>query len=554
MIHTDFNWTDPLNILLLAAALALLVLQCGLLYTRHRHSGGRHSGGRHSGRLGIRLVLNVLLWLSMIAWILDPYFRSGASSKTGLLIAGNVPSEVAGHIRDSLAGAQLIRPDEIANRAVDTLVIAGQEFGEKVFASIRQLKNVPALHWKPYFAPGTLRDLHWKGVLRKGEMQRIEGSIQLSNKKTLQVRYADQPLDSVVLNAGDNHFRLAFPAFSEGRTTVTLDLEGQTIDTIRFFTQPEHKLTVRFLLDNPDFETGNLATWLGKQGHAVLYDAALSKNIRSRLNINRAAEPDLIITSASNATDVAVRKAVNAGKSVLFLQLGDPAIELRAINHALGTRFQPVKISNEESVPVSAALTAQPFRIEPSSFQTQASHYPVVTEKTNGKIAVSLLNETFPLQLSGDSIVYGKVWNEILAYTRPAQASVTRWDAPVVENVPVTLHLNNFQPVPQSLTLGRDTISTVISALNERSATATFLPVQDGWLALHDSLQTELYVQDYSPLRYASRMQHFIHSTQKTDATAGPKDDAGATRKLPGWAWFTWLMLCLAALWIEPKL
>lgn len=27
-----------------------------------------------------------------------------------------------------------------------------------------------------------------------------------------------------------------------------------------------------------------------------------------------------------------------------------------------------------------------------------------------------------------------------------------------------------------------------------------------------------------------------------------------STRKLPGWAWFTWLMLCLAALWIEPKL
>lgn len=549
MIHTDFNWTEPLNLMLLLAALALLALQCGLLYTRHRQPGGSHSG-----RLGIRLFLNLLLWLSMIAWILDPYFKSNIRSKMGLLIAGNVPSEVAGRIRDSLAGAELIRADAIGNRPMDTLVIVGQEFPKGVFASIRQLKNIPDLHWKPYFAPEELSDVHWKGILRKGGMQRIEGSIQTAGKKTLQVRYAGQTLDSVILNAGNNNFRLTFPAFSEGRTTTTLDLDGQTIDTLRFFTQPGQKLTVRFLLDNPDFETRNLATWLGKQGHAVLYDAALSRNIRSKLNINRAVEPDLIVTSASNAADAVIRKAVNAGKSVLFLQLGDPAAEFRAINHALGTRFQAVKTSNEESVPVSASLTARPFRFEPQDFQTRAPHYPVATEKTTGKIIVSLLNETFPMQLSGDSIAYGKVWNEILAYARPAQASVIEWDAPVFQHVPVTMHLNNFQPVPRFLIPGQDTIPTIVSALNDRSAAATFLPVQNGWVPLHDSLNTELYVQDYPSLRYASRMQHFIQSTQKPNATIGGEGDSFATKKLAGWAWFTWLMLCLAALWIEPKL
>lgn len=544
MIHTDFNWTGPLNLLLLLAALALLALQCGLLYTRHGKSG----------RLGIRSILNSLLWLSVMAWILDPYFESKAGSKVKLLIAGNVPSEVAGRIRDSLRGAEVVRPDEIANRPGDTLVIAGQEFDDKVFASIRQLKNLPDLHWKPYFAPGELHSLHWKGLLRKGEMQQIEGGVQTAEQKTLHVRYAGHTLDSVALNAGDNNFRLTFPAFSEGRTTATLDLDGQTIDTIRFFTQPGQKLTIRFLLDNPDFETRNLATWLGKQGHAVLYDASLSKNIRSKLNINRAAEPDVIVTSVSNAGGEVIRKAVNAGKSVLFLQMGDPVAGLRSINNALGTRFQAVKISNDESVPVSTSLTAQPFRFETRAFQMRAPHYPVATETTTGKIVVSLLNETFPMQLSGDSTGYGKVWNEILAYTRPAQAPVIEWDAPVFQNVPVTMHLNNFQAIPRFLTLGRDTISTIISALNDRSAAATFLPVQKGWVSLHDSLNTELYVQDYPSLRYAARMQHFIQSTQKNNAAAAGKGDSFATRKLPGWAWFTWLMLCMAALWIEPKL
>lgn len=544
MIHTDFNWTEPLNILLLVAVLALLVLQCVLLFTRHRNAG----------RFGIRLILNVLLWVSLVAWLLDPYFKSNAGSKVGLLIAENVPSEVAGRIRDSLAGAELIRSDEITDRPVDTLVIAGQDFDEQTFTSIRQLRQAPVLQWKPWFAPDELRNLQWKGILRKGEMQRIEGSIQLSRKRTMLVRYAGKTLDSVVLNAGESNFRLTFPAFSEGRTTTTLDLGGQTIDTVRFFTQPEQKLTIRFLLDSPDFETRNFATWLGKQGHAVLYDASLSKNIRSKLNINRAAEPDVIVTSASNAADGAVKKAVNAGKSVLFLQLNDPATELRTINNALGTRFQAVKISNDESVSVAASLTALPFRFEPHGFQMRAAHYPVATEKTTGKIAVSLLNETFPMQLSGDSIAYGKVWNEILAYARPAQAPVLECDAPVFQNVPATMHLNNLQPMPRFLTLGRDTIPTIISALNDRSATASFLPVENGWLPFHDSLDTELYVQDYSPLRYAARMQHFIQSTQKLTPTTGPKDDAVPTRKLPGWAWFIWLMIVLTALWIEPKL
>ncbi|SDG47285.1 hypothetical protein SAMN04487996_11912 [Dyadobacter soli] len=554
MIHTDFNWTGTLNLLLLLAALALLALQCTLLFTRHRHSG----------RLGIRLFLNVLLWLSVAAWILDPYFKSNAGSKTGLLIAENVPSGVAGCIRDRLAKAELIRADDIANKPVDSLVVVGQEFDEQVFASIRQLKNAPALHWKPYFAPGALHDLHWKGILRKGEMQRVEGSIQSREKATLRVRYAADPeagaqssgqiLDSAVLNAGENRFELAFPAFGEGRTTTTLDLDGKTIDTLRFFTQPEHKLTIRFFLDNPDFETRNLATWLGKQGHSVLYDASLSKNIRSKLNINRAAEPDVIITTASNAGNAVVKKAVNVGKSVLFVQLSDPAAEFREINNALGTSFQTVKTTNEESVSVTASLTALPFRFESRSFQTHAPHYPVATEKTTGKVVVSLLNETFPMQLSGDSIVYGKVWNEILAYVRPAHASVLACDAPVFRNVPATLHLNSFQPIPRFLILGEDTVSTVTLALNNLSARADFLPVQNGWLSLHDSLQTELYVQDYSPLRYAARMQHFIQSTQDITPITSPKYSGGPTRKLPGWAWFTWLMLCLAALWIEPKL
>ena len=114
MIHTDFNWTEPVNLLLAIVALVLLAVQCGLLVARHRHSG----------RFGIRLVLNALLWISVLAWLLDPYFKSSTRSKVGLLIAENVPPEVAVHMRDSLSGADVIGADDLRSRELDTLIIA----------------------------------------------------------------------------------------------------------------------------------------------------------------------------------------------------------------------------------------------------------------------------------------------------------------------------------------------------------------------------------------------------------------------------------------------
>ncbi|GGN04804.1 hypothetical protein GCM10010967_44790 [Dyadobacter beijingensis] len=544
MIHTDFNWTELVNLLLICAALALLAVQCAWLYMRHRHSG----------RIGIRLLLNVLLWVVVSMWVLGPYFKSPAKSNVGLLVADNVPGEVTGWLRDSLLNARIVAQDRIRESQADTLVILGQAFDASVPGAIRQLRNVPKVKWIPYFAPDELSGLRWKGIVKKGEMQRVEGLIQSVRKQILQIRYGGRTLDSVALVGGDSRFRLAFPAFSEGRTTTTLHLNGRVIDTVRFFSQPEAKLTIRFLLDSPDFETRNLATWLGKNGHSVSYDATLSKNITTSLNINRAKEPDLIVTSPANASGPVVKKAIGNGKSVLFVQMTDPEAEVRGLNEALGTRFQVVRMSNEASVALSPVLNALPFRFQIQSFQTQAAHYPVAAEKTTGKVVVSLLNETFPMQLSGDSVAYAKVWDEIMAWTRPAQGPVMSADAPAFKSIPTKLYLNNFQAIPRRLIIGSDTVFTKMSSLNGHSANATFLPATTGWQPLHDSLHTEIYVQDYSLLRHAAGMQHFVQTAGEATFNTTFEKPQHATRKLPDWVWFTLLMLCLTALWIEPKL
>lgn len=542
MIQTDFAWTDPLNLLLAAAALALLAVQLGLVYTRHRHSR----------RFGIRLALNVLLWMIVVAWMLDPSVQTMRNRQVAVLVAENVPAEVSRQLRDSLPDASVISASEIRESDPDTLVLLGQAFDDAILARIAQLPQMPDLQWVPYFQPGEFQHLHWNGTVKKGEMQRIEGEINAQLGQRLKVSYAGRTLDSTRLKAGINRIRLEFPAFSEGRMAVALQLDGRTSDTVRFFAQPEPRLTVRFLLDNPDFETRNLATWLGKNGHSVIYDAGLSTNIRSQVNINKAAAPDLLITSADKASQAAVKKVLGDGKSVLFLQPGNLPEAVKAINHALGTRFAVERISNDESVAVSPELSALPFRFVPRSFQNRAAHYPLAVEQVNGKIGISLLNETFPLQLSGDSLGYAKVWNEILAWTRPAIGPFTSVATPVFRGVAATVHLNDFRQLPTWLQTGADTAYVTASPLNARSGIATWRPSESGWQALHDSLGTEVYIEGGSHLQQAARMRQFVQGFSKAGQTAD--QPATTFRKLSPWLWFSLIVILLTALWIEPML
>jgi hypothetical protein len=46
--------------------------------------------------------------------------------------------------------------------------------------------------------------------------------------------------------------------------------------------------------------------------------------------------------------------------------------------------------------------------------------YPVAIQKTATKIGLSLISETFPLKLSGDSAAYERIWTSILTQLQPA--------------------------------------------------------------------------------------------------------------------------------------
>jgi hypothetical protein len=552
MIQFDFDWTDLLNKVILCVAIAMFPLQLWMLFK------GRAVGeNSFSARSVFKLALHFLLWIGIIGLITRPYIMDSAVSRKRLIAGDDVPSVFRDQLRDSLH-AETIATADLGKQSADSLIVAGQDVPASLFPTLRRLGNPPVIQWIPYFGKDQLQSLHWKGIARKGELQMIDGAIELSQRQLLKIRYGRKTLDSVLLQTGANDFKLRFPVFTEGRTETELLLGDKTLDTLRFFARPADSLAVGFLLDSPDFETRSLATWLGKNGHSVRYETTLSKGLRASERINTAKEPDLIITDPGNAGNAAVRKAVNSGKCVLFINFSNPATELPAINQALGTQFAVRKISNEETVRISAELSAWPYRFLQTNFQLALSRYPVVVEKARGKVAVSLLTETFPMQLAGDSTAYGQIWNEILALARPGASQNIEIGAPVYAGTRTQIFVNDFGDIRKMLRIGSDTIFTNQSELNEKSAWATFLPAGRGWVTVQDPFSAEIYIQDEGATMQAHRMDDFVGSYQAylsdQHSLAGSDHDANRiSRSLPDWFWFTWLLLCFTALWIDAK-
>lgn len=556
MIEFDINWTEPLGLLLFALTAALLPLQLWLLF--------RQKSTISVSRFWIRTGLNVLLWLAVMAFVIKPYIIKEAKTSTSFIAGKDLPRAVANSLLDSLSRSGNVVSDDLEENTCDTLILAGQDFDAALFPKILQLQQPPGLiKWIPYFQKDLPYDLQWKGLVRNGEMQVLHGRIASTKNQFIKLKYGDQTLDSASLHVGSNYFRLQFPGFTLGRTVIELVLDETIANTLHYFSHSTAPMTVQFILDSPDFESRALANWLGKAGNSVIYTATLSKDIKSKLTINKAKEPDMIITDAANANNALVKKSLLNGKSVLFFNLTNPLSEVPAINVALGTTFQVRKSTSEDSVAIQSGLTALPYHFAPSNRYFQVAGYPFAVLKTTRNIGISLLNETFPLQLAGDSLAYQKIWNVLMASIRPLSKSNIELTAPVFQGLKSQVDLNNFQKQVQMLGIGTDTLFPVTSALNPRSANAIFKPVKSGWIALNDTLQTEVYVEDQlvNMERYNTALiRDFVKSyniyREKLTANAlGPNTKTnGVHRKLSDWMWFGLLMCCLLAVWIESKL
>ena len=543
-MQINANLTDPFTIAITVAPLVLLVAQGWLVW---------HNKTLSTGRKTVRAALNGLLWLVLLAYVLQISWPTNRPATHALLIGNDVPATFARTVRDSLRIPERFTAPTLKD-TYDSVTLVGQDFPVETLTRLSQ----SAVRWVPYDQPDRVQELRWKSVVRQGEMQRVTGRIRSTTRQLLRIQHGNQTLDSLMLKQGENRIALQFPVFGRGRIQTELLLGKQSLDTVRFYSRPTTPLLVRLVLNNPDFESKTLADWLGKQGHSVQLSTTLARNIRSSTTLNNppadaGRKPDLVITDPANIASAIVRNAVANGRAALFINLNNPVADITVINRALKTRWQVRRVANQETVPAGSNLTAHPYRFTNALNQFAVLGYPVAVQQTAGRVGVSLLNETFPLSLSGDSMAYGRIWYAVMARLQPAQKDNVLVDAPVFSGLPNQVYVNNSAGNTTPVRVGTDTVRLIPSPFNRQLATGTLLTKQTGWQPMQDSLA--VYVENTSggnPAAGRRVVGRFMlaHSTHRSTKAASARR---TQETVPAWAWLTLFLVCLTALWVEPK-
>ena len=515
--------------------------------------------GLSQGRRTVRLGLLGLLLLTLLGLWRQPRWRSQLPTGQVLLVADDVPDATVRAVQDSLHIREVIQARAFRG-ATDSVTMLGQSFPEKTGSLLAR----QVVSWVPYDAADQLQSLHWQGVVQLGQSQTVRGQIRLLKADILRLRFGTRVVDSTRIAIGNQPFTLNYPVFSLGRNSPTLWLGNALLDTLRFVVRPAARMRIRFVLTAPDFETRTLADWLGQQGHQVELTSALSNGVGRSVALNggvsgKNISPDLVITDPANVANPLVRNALASGKAVLVLNVTQPEADILTINRTLHTRWQLRRIPGKDTLHVGPVLTALPYRFIPANHTLPVPGYPVAIQPVAGHVALSLLTETFPLRLGGDTLAYNRLWLSVLAQLRPQSTNNFTVEAPVCQHVPVVIDLNNPTSSPTTIRLGNDTVTLHPTPLNARSWTGIARPAQPGWQPLQDTLVVYVYPSEtpktgaVNQLAQRQKIAAVARAHRRYD-TKRPIEARFVEKEIPDWTWFILIIVALTALWIEPKL
>lgn len=499
-----------------------------------------------------KAILNLALWLSIVILIFPPSWQIKESNKHIGIVSENLPQFFLEKIKDRLKIDALVSKKEFAQtekaiqNSTKKITLIGNDFSQEFLSNLIG-KN---LSYEPYQEPNFPIDLDWKAILRQNENQEILGKIELKKDQILKVKFGNTTLDSIKLQKGKSKFKLSFPSFSVGQTTVELFLNESLIQKINYYSRKPKPRKIVMLLENPDFESKTLADWLAKNGNTVEVITELTKNTIQKIDLNKdltSEDFDILISSPKYAVSAIAKEAIAKNKSLLFINFSDPNSQIQKINKTLGTVFTTKRISNESEIKLINEISAFPYQFEKNISQKQLLQLPIIVNHNH--IGISLLNETYPLALSGDSLNYRKIWGGILRMLIPIEKENLTLNAPVFIDQKIDFYINNFENPINKIAISGDTISLSNAPLNMYSKNGSYIFRKNGWQPFLDSLA--IYVEEKPiPFQNINQILDFVKQNKITFQTI----NQNMMYRLPTWFIFGLIISILALLWIEPKI
>lgn len=495
-----------------------------------------------------KLILNILLWISIVILIFPP-----TTNNTENLVKIGIKDDLVSvdfekKIKDSLDLKIVVSPSKFEKEFVNKnqeIKLIGQSFNPEFLSLLSDSK----VEFFPHFKQNEIQNLNWRAVVFQNETQEVNGLIDLEKAGTIKLKYGNQILDSLKLEKGKQHFNLSFPSFSIGKTSVILNFEEEPISEIKYYSRASRKLKILVLAENPDFETKMLSEWLGKNGHTVDVETMITKNTRNKTNINqnKAANYNIVFTTPASVNNPICSKTLRTGGGVFVYNLTEN--DLSAINKSFSENFGIQRISQEAEAKLPNDLIGIPFAFKENKSYQKFNKWPISV--SNKRVGVTLISETYPLLLSGDSITYRKIWGSVLQFLQPVQKNNIEIEAPILQNQLTTIKLNNSENASDIFKIPNDTIFTEISPINANTRIGKYVFRQANWQPINDSL--EVFINEISePYMSFKQTKSIINSYNHSNLKI-PIETNSQSEILPNWLSLLLCILLFIAVWLEAK-
>lgn len=494
----------------------------------------------------IKTVLNTLFFVSLVAFIFQPKVGY-RNSETGILVySADVSREQIRYWKDSLNLKKDLRI-ALYRGEPGPVYLLGDGFSQLDLLKFSG-QNVKCISDPK--AQG-LSFLNWKGILRQGEIQTIYGKLHSGDSIRMKIIQAGEVLAEMTLDKGDGEFKLEFPSLLIGRNEVDLHVNDSLLGRIRFFSKVPEPIRYSLKFDFPGPEVRFLGQHLVSSGQLVSEEITVSKSAVIQSNASQSDSVGFLIIDPAQLDRQETKKAIKTGVSVLIMNLNNVQQDFSLINKALETDFAVSKVSSDESRKVQDDLEAAPYEMEAKPAQVRHFENAFAVQRVgNSKVGVSLLGQTFPIKLAGDSLRYRRIWQEILGALLPDESGSVSFDAPVFQGLNEKLTLNQQGVDEDYGILGSDTVYSRPSLVNPFSETIEMVSPDSGWVSLGDSLEYYSYAKEEWASVFAAKLRAgFLRQNPNDPSVSSELKIKG----LSDWVWYAVLVLLLALIWMEPK-
>jgi len=529
--YFSWSWT-----LLLIGLLLGLLLLIGL--SLFRSSLPRH-------RKWTKFLLNAWMILLLMAFLMQPFWKSQSPSDPLLVHSGNITPDRLAYLKDSLQAEKSVEISSYKEGG-NPLYLIGQDYSWEQL----NLLHSESLQWIPEYKEGQLTYIRWQHFVPQGDLQTVKGRIMVTDSADISLQGWGAALAKTTLGYGSQDFELTFPAKILGKNQVELTINGTVIDSLNFFVMPASQLSYQLEFGSPNPEARFLAEFLTKKGNSVHLKVQLSTDMDLIKTTDSSDQPDILITDPSQVHRKDIQDILSSGSNLLLLNLSDPAVDVSRINSLLGTNFNLKRDANLGKKEIEPNLHAWPYHFNNHLSQRKAISGAVAIQHIgSAKVGLSLLESTYPLMLRGDSTAYNRIWEQVLGALAPQEKSFIQIEQPVFIQIPHLVKYTQQEGTNQFLTIAGDTLFLNPSRSNPFRASTHWTPQVEGWQVLNDSLQVYSHGTGWKEIQSLKRITQFIQSSR----LPGFYQDDRTGDKINGWVWLGLFLISFGLVWIEPR-